>query len=38
MALLDGLWLDVLRRGDVDAVENGIEACLDLARARLVLG
>jgi len=36
MALLDGLWLDVLRRGDLDAVENGIDACLDLARARLV--
>ena len=35
MALLDGLWLDVLRRGDFDAVENGIDACLDLASARL---
>jgi TetR/AcrR family transcriptional regulator, transcriptional repressor of bet genes len=38
MALLDGLWLDFIRRGDLDAVENGIDACLDLARARLVLG
>lgn len=36
MALLDGLWLDVLRRGDPDAVENGIGACMDLARTRLV--
>ena len=35
MALLDGLWLDVLRRGDIDAVENGIVACLDLAKSRL---
>ena len=37
LALLDGLWLDVLRRGDADTIENGIEACMDLARTRLVL-
>ena len=36
MALLDGLWLDVLRRGDFDAIENGIDASLELARARLI--
>lgn len=31
MALLDGLWLDWIRRGDHQAVENGLQACLDLA-------
>lgn len=31
MALLDGLWLDWLRRGDRQAVENGLQACLRLA-------
>jgi hypothetical protein len=35
MALLQGLWRDVLRRGDLDAVQNGLGACLALARARL---
>jgi AcrR family transcriptional regulator len=35
MALLDGLWLDVLRRGDMTSVENALQACLDLARMRL---
>jgi AcrR family transcriptional regulator len=31
MAMLDGLWLDWLRRGDRQAVENGLAACLRLA-------
>lgn len=35
MALLDGLWLDVLRRGDRASVDHGLQACVDLARMRL---
>jgi TetR/AcrR family transcriptional regulator, transcriptional repressor of bet genes len=35
MAMLDGLWLDYLRRGDRQAIDNGLFACLDLARLRL---
>jgi AcrR family transcriptional regulator len=31
MAMLDGLWLDWLRRGDRQAVDNGLAACLRLA-------
>lgn len=31
MALLDGLWLDWMRRGDLQAVTNGLQACLDMA-------
>ena len=31
MALLDGLWLDWLRRGNQQAVANGLAACLQLA-------
>ena len=33
MAMLDGLWLDWLRRGDRQAIENGLEACAAIARA-----
>jgi AcrR family transcriptional regulator len=32
MAMLDGLWLDWLRRGDPQAIENGLAACMALAR------
>ncbi len=35
MALLDGLWLDALRRGPGTAVAAGLAACLELARLRL---
>jgi AcrR family transcriptional regulator len=31
MAMLDGLWLDWLRRANVQAVENGLNTCLSLA-------
>ncbi|MEZ5885635.1 MAG: TetR family transcriptional regulator C-terminal domain-containing protein [Paracoccaceae bacterium] len=33
MALLDGLWLDWIRRGNERALENGLSTALDLARA-----
>lgn len=33
MAMLDGLWLDWLRRANVQAVENGLNACMALAGA-----
>lgn len=33
MAMLDGLWLDWLRRADRQAIENGLEACMAIARA-----
>lgn len=32
MAMLDGLWLDWLRRADAQAIENGLNACMALAR------
>lgn len=32
MALLDGMWLDCGRRCDDDAIRNGIEACMLLAK------
>lgn len=35
MALLDGLWLDALRRGAEAGVASGLAACFDLARLRL---
>lgn len=35
MALLDGLWLDALRRGPEAGVAAGLAACLDLAALRL---
>lgn len=33
MAMLDGLWLDWLRRADRDAIKNGLEACMAIAQA-----
>ncbi len=38
MALLDGLWLDALRRGPAAGVRAGLEAAMDLARLRLAPG
>ena len=35
MATLDGLWLDWLRRGDGQAVKNGLDGCVLFARLRL---
>jgi TetR/AcrR family transcriptional repressor of bet genes len=35
MATLDGLWLDWLRRGDMEAVKNGLDGCVLFARLRL---
>lgn len=35
MATLDGLWLDWLRRGDLQAVKNGLDGCVLFARLRL---
>jgi TetR/AcrR family transcriptional regulator, transcriptional repressor of bet genes len=35
LATLDGLWLDWMRRGDLQAVTNGLAGCLDHARNRL---
>lgn len=35
MATLDGLWLDWLRRGDEQAIQNGLEGCVLFARLRL---
>ncbi|MDB5666260.1 TetR/AcrR family transcriptional regulator [Cypionkella sp.] len=35
MATLDGLWLDWLRRGDEQAVKNGLDGCVLFARLRL---
>jgi TetR/AcrR family transcriptional repressor of bet genes len=35
MATLDGLWLDWLRRGNSDAVKNGLDGCVLFARLRL---
>lgn len=35
MATLDGLWLDWLRRGDANAVKNGLEGSVLFARLRL---
>lgn len=35
MATLDGLWLDWLRRGDENAVKNGLDGCVLFARLRL---
>ncbi|MCY1127794.1 TetR/AcrR family transcriptional regulator [Frigidibacter sp. RF13] len=33
MALLDGLWLDWIRRGNENALENGLSTAMELARS-----
>jgi TetR/AcrR family transcriptional repressor of bet genes len=35
MATLDGLWLDYIRRGDAQAVDNALTACLTYAKSAL---
>ena len=37
MAILDGLWLDFERRGDKDAVKNGLAGCTFLVEAAMRL-